>query len=364
VSTENEHTEAADTFVADPAPDTVIVPDVAQSQAPDLAWSSDADTADYGASTERYTWRAAWVRAAAFAVGCVVVAATIGGVWAWQRSARTHPAEPTPRPAAAPAGQVLDGIYEIASDDEHRTVNGVPQPSMDVTRYWAFRSVCTTTGCVATAAEVDDINHQIPSADHDHSVWRWNFGGWTEDPDHNTSPCGSTANSPQSTATMVRTLAPRPDGTFTGMETDTVDNDSPCGAGAVIHYSITAKRIGDTPPGVVADPSAAPVNPPAGGNQYVAIALSPSASTHKAGAWGTGETADNARRIALNACREHTGDDDCVVAETNLHGCVTYALAPDGSFAGGKGPDLDSARADARANLPSSYWVSDVQCSQ
>jgi hypothetical protein len=52
---DNEHTEAADAFVADPAPDTVIVPDVGPTQVPDLAWSSDSDTADYGASTERYT---------------------------------------------------------------------------------------------------------------------------------------------------------------------------------------------------------------------------------------------------------------------------------------------------------------------
>jgi hypothetical protein len=97
-----DHTAAADTSASDPAPETVIVPDVSQPQAAELAWSSDSDTADYGAPTERYTWRATWVRAAAFAVRSAVVAGAIGGVWAWQRSAHTHPAAPGSPYGAAP----------------------------------------------------------------------------------------------------------------------------------------------------------------------------------------------------------------------------------------------------------------------
>ena len=55
--------------------------------------------------------------------------------------------------------------------------------------------------------------------------------------------------------------------------------------------------------------------------------------------------------------------DDCAVVETNLNGCVSLAVDPNGGFASGKGPDLESARANARARLPSSYWASDGPCS-
>jgi len=257
-----DHTAATETSAGDPAPETAIVPNVSQPQAPDLAWSSDADTTDYGAPTERYTWRATWVRATAFAVSSVAVAGAIAGVWAWHRSAHARPVTtaavaPTAVPATAVMGQVLDGVYVIASDNEHATWNGTAAPTRDLTRYWAFRSLCTPTACVATAAEVDDFSHQTPYPDHDHSTWHWTNGSWEEDPDYNTTPCPN--GGPPATETMVRTLAPQPDGTLKGTETDNVGKGS-CGiaAGGIMTRPITAKRIGDTPPGVVADPATVP----------------------------------------------------------------------------------------------------------
>lgn len=76
-----------------------------------------------------------------------------------------------------------------------------------------------------------------------------------------------------------------------------------------------------------------------------------------------GNTADFANGVALSDCREHTGADDCLLVETNLNGCVSLAVNANGGFAGGKGPDVLSAKGDARAKLPSSYWASDGPCS-
>jgi hypothetical protein len=345
VSTDNtdspasaDHTAAADTSVGDPAPETVIVPDVSQPQVPDLAWSSDADTADYGASTERYTWSATWVRAAAFAAGSAVVAGAIGGIW-WHQSAHTHAA-----PVAAPVvhGQVLDGVYEIASDNEHRTVNAVPRPGVDITRYWAFRSLCTQTGCVATAAEVDDISHQTPYADHDHSTWRWHDGSWQEELDHNTIPCGSASDAPAATQTMMRTLAPQPDGTLKGTETDAVDNDSPCGAGAVMNFSITAKRIGDTPTGVVADPADA--GPPPPPTLYVTVAISPGNATTYLPYYRTrtASLADGETAVLSGCQRDHP---NCVVAGYST-GCIFAEFDGSNHLWVGHGQTADAAIQD------------------
>jgi hypothetical protein len=127
-----DDTAAAETTVSDPAPETVIVPNAGQQPAAELAWSSDADTADYGASTERYTWRATWVRAAAFAVGSVVVAGAIGGVWAWQRSAHSHPApvSAAPHAPAAPTSQapkVYQGTAAAAGAGMHSAIPEISQ---------------------------------------------------------------------------------------------------------------------------------------------------------------------------------------------------------------------------------------------
>jgi hypothetical protein len=144
-----DHTAATDTSVGDPAPETVIVPDAGQQPAAELAWSSDTDTANYGASTERYTWRATWVRAAAFAVGSVVVAGAIGGVWAWQRSAHSHPAmvSAAPPALAAPTSQapkVYQGTAAAAGAGMHSAIPEISQ--------------------VITITDANDGNHMIGRA--------------------------------------------------------------------------------------------------------------------------------------------------------------------------------------------------------
>lgn len=345
-------------------PDTGLTPawshydDVTQARFPEPDDESDVG---YNRLLERPavdgSWRGAFASASPLLLGLSVVAlvAAVSG-WMWMEHRRQHSSTDS-APSPAPNGPVLDGIYEIASDNQHATINGTSRPFTDVTRYWAFRSLCTSARCVATAAEVLDTNHQLPNYDHDHSVWLWKDGVWSEDPDHNTSPCGNDKR--QVTATMVRTLAPKPDGTLRGIETDVSDINSPCAPGEVVKHPITAKRIGDTPKDVVADPADAPPDTGLHVNQYVAIAVPPKA-THVYP--GSGPTADYAYSIAVSECLEGASGGDCAVVETNVNGCVVAAVDHSGGFATGKGPDIESARRDARAKLPSSYWA-DGLCS-
>jgi hypothetical protein len=347
----------AETEIVDSGPDTQIVDSGPRQIETPSAWS---EVQDYPELSAPRSWRGTAVRAGAILATALVAA---GGVWAWDHRHTAPRTAPAPAPDPAANGPVLDGIYAIASDNQHAIANGVLYPSTDVTRYWAFRSLCTPARCVATAAEVSDTNHQVANYDHDHSVWVWTFGAWSEVPDHNTTPCGGNG-SQLATGTLARTLAPQPDGTLKGTEMDVINGDSPCAAGAVVKRPITAKRIGDTPKGLVDDPATAPPDIGLDANQYVAIAV-PRGATAKGAYSGTGQTADYARQIAFTECREHAGaDSDCAVVETNLKGCVASAASPTGGFAGGKGPTPDAARDDARANMPTAYWVSDAVCSK
>ena len=59
-------------------------------------------------------------------------------------------------------GPVLDGTYRVVDEFTKQTVNGAPATGLavDETYWWAFRSLCTSAGCVATGAGLDDTNHQ------------------------------------------------------------------------------------------------------------------------------------------------------------------------------------------------------------
>ena len=121
-------------------------------------------------------------------------------------------------------------------------------------------------------------------------------------------------------------------------------------------------QLNHPPKDLVADPAAIPPDLGLHVNHYVAIAVSRGAKL-KSAYPGSGQTADYANDIALSDCRERTGAEDCAVVEMNFNGCVSLAVDANGGFAGGKGPDLLSAKGDARAKLPSSYWASDGPCS-
>jgi hypothetical protein len=266
-------TQAADTTAADP--ETVVVPDMAPTgrHAAELAWSTEDDTDDYAAATERYRWEN--VAARAFLIVACAGALAYGAVQFWphhQAPPASPPASASPSPTSASAATAqLDGLWRVVSDNQHSTLNGQPWAvADDETFYLAFRSSCASGQCVATSTRVDENRQPIP---HSAIAWRWTPSQWNEDPIHLTRPCS--VGGPAQIATELRTLVPQPDNSLKGTETDTLD--AGCGEPAkVVTSPLAGVRIGDTPPGIVADPASAP--PPGGDTATIGTPAPPSSA--------------------------------------------------------------------------------------
>jgi serine/threonine-protein kinase len=174
------------------------------------------------------------------------------------------PATVTPVPTTsasrpAIAGPVLDGTYRVDYNYANTTVNGVPHPEADRTVWWAFRSSCTATGCVATGALLDRANHQVAAGTP--SVLQFNNGHWQDVPKPVRIPCAGTGPNPQgirdqNTTTSSWSWEPQSDGRLKGVSNTEVRSNE-CGLGGVSAVTpLAATRIGDVPPAVVlADPA-------------------------------------------------------------------------------------------------------------
>jgi serine/threonine-protein kinase len=161
----------------------------------------------------------------------------------------------TSAPAPPVAGPVLNGAYRFDYDNAHQTVNGNPTTGggKTETHWWAFRSLCTPTRCVATGATLADNNQTEPSGLAD--VVRFIDGSWQDTPNLlNPTPC-TTGNGTQMT-TSGWSFQPQADGTLRGVATDAVITNE-CGhQGSVYKTPFVVTRIGDVPPAVVlADPT-------------------------------------------------------------------------------------------------------------
>jgi serine/threonine-protein kinase len=173
------------------------------------------------------------------------------------------PAASTPAPAA-----VLDSTYRLDYDLAKQTANGAPTTGGSAeTRWWAFRSLCTPTGCVATGSGLVDTNHnEAKGVAH---VLHFADGHWLDTPYLQTPvQCSGTSGIVTDTSTLSWSLAPQPDGTLRGAATETVLTDECGNQGTVYRTPIVATRTGDVPPAVtVADPAlfAAPAAPPTTG---------------------------------------------------------------------------------------------------
>jgi hypothetical protein len=171
------------------------------------------------------------------------------------------PASSSPAPAVAGPG--LNGAYRVDFDYSHQTVNGVPVsntgPNANGIRWWAFRSLCTSSGCVATGAMLSPANHQA-AAGTDPRVLHFTDGHWQDTPylvtDPNTCPRASGQTGSPTLTTVAWSWDPQPDGTLRGIETDTLVT-SECGDQGVAHQTpMVVTRDGDVPPAVVlADPA-------------------------------------------------------------------------------------------------------------
>jgi len=171
---------------------------------------------------------------------------------------------------AAPyvAGPVLEGTYRVDFDLQNQTVNGtVTGLGAAVSEWWAFRSVCTPTGCAAAGSELAESNQQEGTGTT--SVLHFSDGHWQgtltlQAP----MDCEKTNKPGHDDETRLWSWDPQPDSTFKGLQVGTILSNG-CGTqGTVYRTPFVATRTGDVAPSViVADPALfeaapAPASPP------------------------------------------------------------------------------------------------------
>jgi serine/threonine-protein kinase len=167
-------------------------------------------------------------------------------------------------PAPAVAGPELNGTYRLELDYPNTTYNNGTQNSPSETRgteWWAFRSLCTPSGCVATGALLDEANHE--EAKGMAKVLQLVDGHWQDVPSTSRIPCGQAhgggkhpAPTDENTVEGGWTLQLQPDGNLKGVETMKVTTNE-CGLqGTVSSTPFVATRVADGAPSVIlADPA-------------------------------------------------------------------------------------------------------------
>jgi hypothetical protein len=165
----------------------------------------------------------------------------------------TVPAFQGPPPAVA--GPTLNGTYRLDHDFSHQTFNNdvpVSDPGTNTAHWWAFRSLCISSGCVATGSQLSDTDQRQAAG-----LWRvlrFAGGHWQDTPYLETTHC------PPVTQTAIGRVSwswdPQPDGTLRGVDNNTLLTNECGDEGSVLHTPLVVTRVGDVPPGVVlADPA-------------------------------------------------------------------------------------------------------------
>lgn len=186
---------------------------------------------------------------------------------------------PATGPAAAPTP--LEGTYFIEVQRSKQTFDNTPSPQPpDVTTWWAMRSSCTPTRCLAAATLLDDSAHvQDKSPDVHPLIFEFGDGQWRSQPETLKFPCTSPGGaSSTQTTTQVLSLRPQPRGDLIGEMVVSVKTDECRQKGGVFRIPTVANRSGDVPPAVnVPDPvSVTPV--PSEGPEAPTTTTPPSAA--------------------------------------------------------------------------------------
>jgi serine/threonine protein kinase, bacterial len=206
-----------------------------------------------------------------------VLVAAIGIVGYAMQPAKNTASAPAANTASAPAPStpprppaLLDGTYRFDYDYEKQTINGAPYAvhTSDTTSWWAFRSSCGSTGCVATATQLDTKNPQVARTPAQSADYRFVDGHWQS------APVQRQLDQPRclgadgqvvagaDTVMLTWSIEPQPDGTLRGMKSGTaLTND--CGLqGQVALAPVVATHAGDVPTGVtIADPATVTIAP-------------------------------------------------------------------------------------------------------
>ncbi|MGH3596084.1 MAG: serine/threonine-protein kinase [Mycobacterium sp.] len=165
-------------------------------------------------------------------------------------------------PAAAPTtgtrvvpgpGEMLDGSYRVDVNRAQQTYNDTPAPQPpNVSTWWAFRTSCTPTGCVATGTLLDDTDHQrvSPTGGTKPLVLDFRDGAWQSRPETVQFACvGPNGTAARQTTNQAIRLQ-QAHGALRGVMTVTVQSNECAQQGASIQIPAVAARVGDVPAGV------------------------------------------------------------------------------------------------------------------
>jgi len=260
-SDHSEHHDEPATTAASGSDDTTAAPtgqptemfETNVAPTPELAWSADTEDQETETTNEK---RRLWlVPVMALLVAAIAVASAL--LFYTHRA----PAASTRVPAAPP----LDGTYRLDHNFSKATANGAPAPhppNTNNTSWWAFRSSCTSTGCVATSTKLDKDNHQVAQTPAVTAQFHFAGGHWQAVPFQSRvqqhlclGANGEVVAAGENRMLVTLSMDSQPDGTLRGVQTDTVLTNE-CGSqGQVASAPFVASRTGDLPPGVVvADP--------------------------------------------------------------------------------------------------------------
>jgi serine/threonine protein kinase, bacterial len=133
---------------------------------PELAWSADTEERETDAISEKRSLALWLVPVMALLAAAIAVASAV--LFYIHRAPATTGSATNSR---TPAGSPLDGTYRLNFDLAKQTANGLPNPLPNAKPvWWAFRSSCTSTGCVASGTRLDDNNHQATSSNPVHTT--------------------------------------------------------------------------------------------------------------------------------------------------------------------------------------------------
>src|SRR5271156_2236269 len=206
----------------------------------------------------------------AAAIAVVITAAAIIDRTFVKNDTASKPEASKPAPPVA----VLDGTYRLDFDWANETSNGTLESTGHRHRlsrhpdtgppsdWWAFRSSCGSTGCVATGTMLDEKNHQVAGTPPHTADLHFVNGHWQRTPfqtqDHQARCLGADEKiaGGEQTDVIAWSAEPQPDGTLRGVWSNTVLTTQ-CGLqGTVWQVPLVATRTDDLPPTVtVADPA-------------------------------------------------------------------------------------------------------------
>src|ERR1700736_2991771 len=243
-----------------------------------------ADGSTAPASVRRRRWP--WVVglgsvAAALCVGLLAVGIVIGrgNDAAPKQAAGPLTAIRSSAPAAAPTttssrnfpgpGEALDGSYRVDVNREQQTYNSTPDPQPpNISTWWAFRTSCTPTACVATGTMLDDNDHQnlSPAGGEKPLVLDFRDGAWQSRPDKVLFACLGPNGAPAKQTTTQAIRLEQSHGALRGAMTVTVNSNECSQQGATIEIPAVAAHVGEVPPGVEV-PSPPTIAPPEPANK-------------------------------------------------------------------------------------------------